>query len=114
VSLEGAATSRAMRRHSQREMASAEPGLGHPCQRSLSSSLVDVDVFGLANEQEADHQSLGRSVEETGCCKRTTWPVEWRDLAKWAMKVERVEIVFAGSARQRVKKTSPILLSVPN
>jgi hypothetical protein len=37
-----------------------------------------------------------------------------RDLAKGAMKVERVEIVFAGSARQRVKKTSPILLSVPN
>ena len=50
--MEGAAASRAMCRHSQREMASAEPGLGHPCQRSLSNSLVDVDVFGLANERE--------------------------------------------------------------
>jgi hypothetical protein len=57
---------------------------------------------------------MGRWVEETGCGKGTTWPVEWTDLAKWAIKVERVEIVFAGSARQRVKKTSPILLSVPN
>jgi hypothetical protein len=58
---------------------------------------------------------MGRSVEGTGCGERTTtWPVEWRDLARWAMKLERVEIVFAGSARQRVKKTSAILLSVPN
>ena len=40
--------------------------------------------------------------------------MEWRDLARWAMKLERVEIVFAGSARQRAKKTSAILLSVPN
>jgi hypothetical protein len=35
---------------------------------------------------------MGRPVEGN----RTTWPVEWRDLARWATKVERVEIVYAG------------------
>jgi hypothetical protein len=30
------------------------------------------------------------------------------------MNIEAREIVFACSARQRVKKTSPVLLSVPN
>jgi hypothetical protein len=60
------------------------------------------------------HRTMRPSVEGSGCGKRIAGSVEWRDLARWAMKLERVEIVFAGSALQRVKKTSAILLSVPN
>jgi hypothetical protein len=34
---------------------------------------------------EICHRKMGWSVKETGCGKRTTWPAEWRALARWRL-----------------------------
>jgi hypothetical protein len=96
-----AGETRAGRRCTAGERDLAAPG-------SLPSWFHRVDRTRFA------HRTMGQSVEETDAASGLPGPSSGETWAKWAMKVERVEIVFAASARQRVKKTSPVLLSVPN